>query len=100
MPDGGSSSFRLPTRASNLKFFQGPDHSADGQPHDIIKITFDAADADHANPFLDGIRAGFVKGLVAVDIAFDLGGCQVVEPDRGRVGEGSLGDRLLVWRRP
>src|SRR5580692_2518459 len=70
-----------------LKLSQGPNDSAHGQPHDIVEIAFDAADTDYADPLLDGIGARFVKRMIAVDIAFDLGGGQVVEPDGGGVGE-------------
>src|SRR5580704_17399204 len=70
-----------------LKFLQRPHNSADGQTHDVIEIAFDTADADDTDPFLDGIGAGFVEGVITIDITLDLGRCQVVKPDGSSVGK-------------
>ena len=49
------------------QFKQGFVYFLDGEPDDVEVGSVDAGDAGVADPFLDGVGAGFVEGLAGVD---------------------------------
>src|SRR6187401_2773379 len=70
-----------------FKLLQYPAH---GQAHDIIKVARNGFYAGHAYPFLYGISAGLIIGLVLVYIIADLFLSKLMKLNGGTVGKCNL----------
>jgi hypothetical protein len=65
-------------------------HASNRKSHYIIKIASYAFDADHTDPFLNGIGAGFVEGFLGVDVPLDFLVRKVFEKHFGLNGFGEF----------